>query len=160
MTTFRRVALSIGLLAAGSLLAGCPGMPGMPGGGQSQQNMPPGVLPPPGLESGGARTLMGSTITAPDNAYLLVFVDRTGAEASVPATWQTCRRVTPLEGCLLLEGINYDGRDAAANKDVNELVPYDQLRRFEWKYEERPVPPAGEGDEDNKASSKEKKATE
>ena len=160
MSTLRRTTLFIGLLLAGSLLAGCPGMPGMPGGGQTQQNMPPGVLPPPGLESGGARTLMGSTITAPDNAYLLVSLDRAGSEPSVPAEWQTCRRVTPLENCLLLEGMNYDGRAEGAEKDVNQLVPYEQLRRFEWKYEPRPVPPAGEGAEGQQSAPKEKKGSE
>ncbi len=160
MTIFRRSALLVGLLVAGSLLAGCPGMPGMPGGGQSQQNMPPGVLPPPGLESGGARTLMGTTITAPDNAYLLVSLDRMGSELSDPAEWQTCRRVTPLERCLLLEGINYDGRAEGAPKDVNQIIPYEQVRRFEWKYEARPTPPAGESAEGEQPAPEEKKGSE
>ena len=160
MTTFRRTALLIGLLVAGSLLAGCPGMPGMPGAGQSQQTMPPGVLPPPGLESGGARTLMGTTITPPDNAYLLVSLDRMGSEPAAPVEWQTCRRVTPLESCLLLEGINYDGRAEGAPKDVNQLITYGQLQRFEWKYEARPAPPAGESAEGEQPAPKEKTGSE
>ena len=160
MTTFRRTAMLVALLVTGSLLAGCPGMPGMPGSSQSQQNIPPGVLPPPGLESGGARTLMGTTITAPDNSFLLVSLDRVGSEPSVPVEWQTCRRVTPLESCFLLEGINYDGRVEGAPKDVNQIIRYEQVRRFEWKYEARPVPPAGERTEDEQSAPEEKKGSE
>ncbi len=141
MSTIQRAALCIGLLAAGSLLAGCPGMPGMPSSG-ADQKMPPGVLPPPGLESGGARTLMGSTITAPDNSFLLVSFEITGSEATDGGEWQTCRRIIPLENCLLIEGLNYDGRAEAEPKDVNQLVPFAHLKRFQWKYEARPAPPA------------------
>jgi len=159
MTTLRRAALLIGLLAMGSLLAGCPGMPGLPGAG-GEQKMPPGVLPPPGLESGGARTLMGSTITPPDNSFLLVAFDLAGSEPSAAPDWQTCRRVTPLDSCLLLEGLNYDGRAEGAPKDGNQLIPYEQLRRLEWKYEARPAPPAGEGAEGEQPVPQEKKGSE
>ena len=103
---------------------------------------------------------MGTTITAPDNAYLLVSVDRVGSEPSATPEWQTCRRVTPLESCLLVEGINYDGRAEGAEKDVNQLIRFEQVRRFEWKYEPRPVPPAGEGKEGEKPEPEEKKGSE
>ncbi|MBN1460244.1 MAG: hypothetical protein JXA57_11965 [Armatimonadetes bacterium] len=137
--TFRKIALLAGLLACGSLLAGCPGMPGMPGG--QEQQMPPGILPPPGLESGGVRTLMGSTVTPPDNAYLLVSFSLRDGDLPSGGTWQTARRVIPLESCVLVEGLNYDGRAEDVAKDVNQLVPYEHLVSFQWRYEERPAPP-------------------
>ncbi len=142
-----RVALLLGLLAAGLLLAGCPGMPGMPGAGGgagAEQKTPPGVLPPPGLESGGVRTLMGTTITAPENSYLLVRFARVRQQPTTlaEAKWQSCRRVTLIENCLTVEGINYDGRDDAGAKDANVLIAYSDLTGFDWKYEARPAPPA------------------
>jgi hypothetical protein len=130
------------LLTSSCLLVGCPGMPGAPGAGD--QKMPPGVLPPPGLESGGARTLMGSTVTPPDNSYLLVSFRADKSEAAGVEHWQTCRRIVPLESCVLIEGLNYDGRAEAAPRDVNELIPYAALQSLQWKYEARPAPPAGE----------------
>jgi len=141
--TFRKAALLAGLLALGSLLAGCPGMPGMPGA-QQQQQMPPGILPPPGLESGGVRTLMGSTITAPDNSYLLVSFVLRDRNVPTESAWQTARRVTPLESCVLVEGLNYDGREEDAPRDINQLILYEHLVSFQWRYEERPAPPSAE----------------
>ncbi len=135
----------IGLLAAGTLLVGCPGMPGMPGGGGAgaEQRTPPGVLPPPGLESGGVRTLMGTTITAPDNSYLLIrFSKARGVAQGGEPKWQSCRRVSLLQDCVLIEGMNYDARDDAAVKDANVMVTYPELVSFDWKYEARPAPPA------------------
>ncbi len=131
------------LLTSSCLLMGCPGMPGAPGA--SDQRTPPGVLPPPGLASGGARTLMGSTVTPPDNSYLLVSFEAGEPGAAGAEQWQTCRRIVPLESCVLIEGLNYDGRAEAAPRDVNELIPYAALRSLHWKYEARPAPPAGEG---------------
>lgn len=139
--TIRAVLLGL-LLASSCLLVGCPGMPGAPGA--RDQTMPPGVLPPPGLESGGARTLMGSTITPPDNSYLLVSFALAESDATGEKHWQTCRRIVPLENCVLIEGMNYDGREQEAPKDVNQLISYAHLRSFQWRYEARPVPPAGE----------------
>ncbi len=145
MTRHVRIAALIALLPFAALLAGCP--PGM-GGRNTQQNMPPGMLPPPGMDSGGARTLMDTTITAPSDHYLLVkFALSTPAAKGAPAEepkWQTCRRVIPLTSYLLIEGINYDGRDAGAEKDVNQLIPASELSYFYWKYEAKPVPPAEE----------------
>ena len=144
--TFRKAVLLVGLLVFGCLLAGCPGMPGMPGG--QEQQMPPGVLPPPGMDSGGARTLMGSTITPPDTAYLLVSFTLQDRDISREGDWQTARRVVPLDSCVLVEGLNYDGRAEGAPEDVNQLIPYEHLTSFQWRYEERPAPPpspAGEG---------------
>ena len=130
------------LVLVGCMLSGCPGMPGMPGaGGGGEQKMPPGVLPPPGLESGGARTLMGATVTSPDNAFLLVSYSSTVAGAQQAAQWDTCRRILPLEGCVIVEGLNYDGRIKGAPQDVNRLVPYQGLTSFQWKYEAKPAPP-------------------
>jgi hypothetical protein len=137
--------LLIVLLGSACLLAGCPGMPGAPGAGQ--QNMPPGIQPPPGLESGGARTLMGSTVTPPDNSILLVSFTSAESEPADVGEWQTCRRIIPLENCVLIEGLNYDGRDQDAPKDVNQLISYAHLQRFRWKYEARPAPPSEEGSE-------------
>ncbi len=137
-----RIALLLGLVCLIPLLTGCPGAPG------GQQNMPPGVLPPPGLESGGARTLMGTTITAPDNYYLLIkytCAHLSGQEAPPRgAEWQSCRRVIPLDSCIMVEGLNYDGRQQGAEKDVNQLLPFSALASFYWKYEAKPTPPASE----------------
>jgi len=150
-----RIALAmVGLLAMGTLLAGCPGMPGA-GGAGAEQRTPPGVLPPPGMESGGVRTLMGTTITAPDNSYLLVRF--TKAQAKPPAgepKWQSCRRVSVLDNCIMIEGLNYDGRDDAAAKDANLLIAHADLATFDWKYEARPAPPA---EEQGKAQGKQEK---
>jgi hypothetical protein len=150
--TFGRVALLIGLLAFGSLLAGCPGMPGMPAG--QEQQMPPGVLPPPGMESGGARTLMGATITPPDNAYLLVSFVLKDLDLSGEGGWQTARRVVPLAECILVEGLNYDGRAEDEPKDINQLIPYEHLEGFRWRYEERPAPPPSPAGEDSPSETK------
>ena len=142
MIQWRKAVAVLGLLAAGALLAGCPGMPGA-GGAGGEQRTPPGVLPPPGMESGGVRTLMGTTITAPDNSYLLVRF--TKAQAKPPAgepKWQSCRRVSVLDNCIMIEGLNYDGRDDAAGKDANLLIAHADLATFDWKYEARPAPPA------------------
>jgi len=144
MGHWRKAVAVVGLLAMGTLLAGCPGMPGA-GGAGAEQRTPPGVLPPPGMESGGVRTLMGTTITAPDNSYLLVRFTKT--QERPPAgqpKWQSCRRVSVLESCALIEGLNYDARDDAAAKDANLLIAYPDLASLEWKYEARPAPPAQE----------------
>jgi hypothetical protein len=143
MTLLRKTFLAVALLGAGSLLAGCPGMPGMPGGAASQQqNMPAGVLPPPGLESGGVRTLMGTTITAPEDSYLLVSFTLRGPQAGESVELQSCRRITAADGSILIEGLNYDNRLEGAPKDVNRLLPEAQVERLEWKYELKPTPPA------------------
>jgi hypothetical protein len=87
------------------------------------------------MESGGARTLMGTTVTAPENSYLLVRFPRAGERApGAEPNWQSCRRVCVLENCLLVEGLNYDGRDDAAARDANQLIAYPKLASFEWKY--------------------------
>jgi hypothetical protein len=140
MTTGNRLMLLIVGLALMVVLAGCPGFPGAPGAGGAgaQQTVPPGLQPPPGETSGGARTLMGTTITPPENAYLLI---RFGyGVAAEMANWHSCRRVIPLENAVIIEGLNYDGRDKAADKDVNQLLPLPGLR-FYWKYEPKPAPP-------------------
>ena len=144
MTNPARMAVLIGLLSLGPLLSGCPGMPGAPG---SQQKMPPGVLPPPGLDSGGVRTIMGSTITPPDNSFLLVKYTHAEGAAPEAGRWQTCRRITPLESCVLLEGLNYDGRSKDAERDVNQLLPFSGLTGLYWKYEAKPAPPVEEQEE-------------
>ena len=141
MVRYLRAGAAIALLCAAVLLCGCP-----PGAGGGQQNMPPGSQPPPGLDSGGAWTLMGTTITAPNDCYLLVkFAPRDEGRAG-PATeepkWRSCRRVIPIESYVLIEGLNYDGRDDKADKDVNQLVPASELAYFYWKYEAKPAPPA------------------
>jgi len=144
-----RMGLLIGVVCVVPLLCGCPGMPGGP---SSQQKMAPGILPPPGLESGGARTLMGTTITPPDNYFLLVkytYAHPTSPQAAdLPAGrqagWQTCRRAIPLDTCILVEGLNYDGRLQGAEKDVNQLLPFSGLTSFYWKYEPKPAPPPQE----------------
>lgn len=141
MSMRTRVIALVGLGLLGTLLVGCPGMPGATGGSGSQQNTPPGVLPPPGLESGGVRTLMGTTITPPDDSYLLVRYG-TGSVAVATAPWRACRRVSAGDGILLVEGLNYDGRDEKASKDTNQLYALSSINGFEWKYEARPAPPA------------------
>jgi len=145
MTRWPKAVVLLALVAAGVLLAGCPGMPGAGGGAGAEQKTPPGVLPPPGLESGGVRTLMGTTITAPENSYLLVRFSKVGGRATATEPkWQTCRRVNAVENCVLVEGLNYDGRDDVAPKDTNLLIAYTSLASFDWKYEARPAPPAPE----------------
>ncbi len=142
MTRYLRIGAVAVLLCASVLLAGCP-----PGGagGQSQSNVPPGIQPPPGLESGGARTLMGTTITAPNDSFLLVKYARLPQALREPPApepaWQSCRRVIPTDTWVLVEGLNYDGRDQAAEKDVNQLLPSMGLAYFYWKYEPKPAPP-------------------
>jgi hypothetical protein len=86
---------------------------------------------------------MGTTITAPDNSYLLVrFTKAQRKPPSAEPKWQSCRRVSALDNCLLIEGVNYDARDDAAAKDANLLIAYGDLASFDWKYEARPAPPA------------------
>jgi len=152
MTTSLRLCVLLIPLGLTTLLCGCPGMPGAPGG---EQKMPPGVLPPPGLESGGARTLMGATITSPDDALLLVMYVSADRESSGAAEWQICRRIIPLESCILVEGVNYDGRQEGAERDVNRLLPYAALVSFTWKYEPKLAPPPEGEEQPQKADEKE-----
>jgi hypothetical protein len=146
MTTCTKIALLLGLLGLGALLAGCPGMPGAPGGGQD--NVPAGMKAPPGMDSGGARTLMGTAVTAPDNNTLLVRHDRPGSEAESP--WRSCRRIIVLEDCVVIEGLNFDQRTAGEGVDFNEVVPFADIQSFVWRYEPRPVPPAEESESSEK----------
>ncbi|UCC67260.1 MAG: hypothetical protein JSV79_08975 [Armatimonadota bacterium] len=139
MTPPRKILLLLSLLSLAALLAGCPGMPGGPGAGQD--NLPPGMKAPPGMESGGGRTLMGTTVTAPDNAILLVRHGRPNSKVESP--WRSCRRLIVLDDCMLMEGINYDRR-ADGESDFNEVVPFSDIQSFAWKYEQRPTPPAEE----------------
>jgi hypothetical protein len=142
MTTFTKIALLLGLLGLGGLLAGCPGMPGAGGGGQD--NLPVGMKEPPGMKSGGARTLMGTAVTAPDNATLLIRHDRPGSEAESP--WRSCRRIIVLADCVLIEGLNFDQRTTGEGADFNEVVPFADIQSFVWRYEPRPTPPAEESE--------------
>jgi len=144
MNAYRRLAFLIAALGMSLLLAGCPGMPGAPGGPQSEANVPPGVKPPPGLESGGARTLMGTTITPPEKAILLVRYTQAGVTPAAEPQWKSCRRIIPLDACVIVEGLNYDGRDEGAEKDINQLLPFSGLTSFYWRYEPGPVPPRSE----------------
>jgi len=131
------------LLALTALLAGCPGMPGAPGGGGSAaQQTPPGILPPPGLDSGGVRTLMGTTVTPPNNQILQVSYTASPSVSARMLSTTTVRRITFIDGGVLLEGLNYDGRVPQREKDGNVFVPLTQLVSFAWKYEPKPVPPA------------------
>jgi hypothetical protein len=159
MNTCTRIGLLIALLLMCVILAGCPGMPGAAGGKGASSQLPPGLQPPPGVQSGGARTLMGTTITAPDNSILVVKFAATPlaayvqnrsvsspAQFGVPTpTWQSCRRVIPMDSYVLLEGLNYDGRAQGVEEDVNQLIPVLGLEYFYWKYEPKPLPgqPAG-----------------
>lgn len=89
--------------------------------------------------------MMGTTIVAPDDSYLLVKFARRGETAGPSPSepkWRSCRRVIPMDNFLIIEGLNYDGRDEKADKDVNELVPTRDLEYFYWKYEAKPAPPA------------------
>jgi hypothetical protein len=150
MTTFAKIALLLGLLGLGGLLPGCPGMPGAGGGGQ--ENLPAGMKAPPGMDSGGARTLMGTTVTAPDNATLLVRHDRPGSDAESP--WRSCRRIIVLEDCVVIEGLNFDQRTTGEGADFNEAVPFADIRSFVWRYEPRPAPPAEESGSTKKDEGK------
>jgi hypothetical protein len=138
MTARKLTSLVLGLILV-ALLAGCPGMPGA-AGGRGAENTPPGLLPPPGMTSGGARTLMGATITPPENSFLLVKYVYSEAPAE-SAAWLSCRRVIPLDNSIIVEGLNYDGRNEALEKDVNQLLPFLGLVSFYWKYEPKPAPP-------------------
>jgi len=144
MSRYLRGAGLVTLLGCAVLLAGCP--PGA--GGQGQQNVPPGIQPPPGLDSGGARTLMGTTITAPSDSFLLVkfaqLQESIRGKPPAEPKWQSCRRVIPMDWWVLAEGLNYDGRDAEAEKDVNQLIPSSSIAYFYWKYQPKPAPPAEE----------------
>ncbi len=147
MTAPKKTLLLLSLLSLTALLTGCPGMPGAPG--SAQANLPPGMKAPPGMESGGGRTLMGTTITAPDNAVLLVKHVRPSSGAEAP--WQSCRRVMVLEDCILIEGINYDQRIVGAERDSNEVVPFSDMQSFVWKYELKPAPPPEESAAEEKS---------
>ena len=142
MTISTRIILLGLALSLVTLLSGCPGMPTGPGGATAEQNMPPGLLPPAGLESGGARTLMGTSITPTDDSILLFRY--TGADEPSPEAeqWQSCRRIIATDGGLFVEGINYDGRVEGAEMDVNQLLPEGELTSLYWKYE--PTPPSPE----------------
>ena len=139
MRQARKIAVLALALSLPVLISGCPGMPGA--GGRQAENLPPGMLPPPGVESGGARTLMGTTITPPENSYLLIKYTR-GDDPAASAEWRSCRRFIPLETAVLIEGLNYDGCIANEDRDVNQLLPFAGLASFYWKYEARPAPPA------------------
>jgi hypothetical protein len=138
MTRSLRLVVLIAGLGLLVLLSGCPGMPGGGGGGSAQQT-PPGVLPPPGLESGGVRSIVGATITPPTNNVLLVTYTTTGTP---PPGEQSARRVTITENAVLIEGLNYNGRVEGEPKDVNRLVPLDQVTSFTWRYEGQATPAA------------------
>ena len=143
-----RAALFCVALGSMTLLAGCPGMPGGPG---SEQEMPPGMQPPRGMESGGARTIMNAAVTAPEDAIMLVYVLE--GEAT-EGEWQSCRRIIALENSVMIEGINYDGREEGVEKDQNRLIPHSRMGYLSWRYEPKPQPttpvetaPEGEGGE-------------
>ena len=151
-----RAALFCVALGSMTLLAGCPGMPGGPG---SEQEMPPGMQPPRGMESGGARTIMNAAVTAPEDAIMLVYVLE--GEAT-EGEWRSCRRVIALETSIMIEGINYDGRDESVEKDHNRLIPFSSLGYLSWRYEPKPKPatpvgtaPQGEGGETTEPSTEE-----
>jgi hypothetical protein len=135
MSAISRFMLIVVIAAGVVLLQGCPGMPGAAGG---KQTTPPGVQPPPGLESGGAYTLMGTTITPPDGYLLLV--EYASREPGAQPVWRSCRRIVVLDSSLLIEGLNYDGRDEKAQRDVNEVVPFTKIMNAHWKYEAKPMP--------------------
>ena len=133
----------IGILAIGlglvTLLAGCPGMPGMGGSSSSSsaQQSPPGLVSPPGMQSGGARSLMGTTVTPPDNGTLLVNVTIAGTATG----FQSTRRLVFAETGVMLEGVNFDGRTKGQELDTNRFVPTNQITSLTWKYEIKPAPP-------------------
>ena len=142
MTIATRIILLGLALSLTTLLSGCPGMPTGPGGADATENMPPGLLPPPGLESGGVRTFMGTSVTPPDD-FILLFRYTDADEASPEGEqWQSCRRIISADSGLFVEGINYDGRVEGAEIDVNQLLPEGDLTSFYWKYE--PAPPSSE----------------
>ncbi len=148
-----RARIRIGLLAAGlgvtALLAGCPGLPGAGGGaGGNAAQTPPGVLPPPGLKSGGVRTIIGTTVTPPDNGTLLVSYTvgagwDANAKPQLTEQWTPVRRITVTESTVLLEGLNFDGRLAKLPKDQNRLLALDKVSSLDWRYEEAPAPASG-----------------
>ena len=135
--------LRIGILVIGlglvTLLAGCPGMPGVGGGGggNAAQQSPPGLVSPPGMQSGGARSLMGTTVTPPDNGTLLVNVTVAGTATG----FQSTRRLVFAETGVMLEGVNFDGRTKGQEQDTNRFVPTNQITSLTWKYEIKPAPP-------------------
>ena len=133
----------LGLLVVGLgltvLLVGCPGMPGGPGGTSAAQQSPPGVQPPPGLTSGGVRTLLGTTVTPPDNSVLLVSYTTSGGASVKNAS---ARRLTVSENTVLIEGLNFDGRNKSAPTDTNEAIPLSQITALSWSYEAKPTAPA------------------
>jgi len=152
MTISTRIILLGLALSLVTLLSGCPGMPTGPGGAAATQNMPPGLLPPTGLESGGARTFMGTSITPPDNAILLFRY--AGADEASPEAeqWQSCRRIIAADSGLFVEGINYDGRVEGAEMDVNQFIPEGELTSLYWKYEPAPPSPEEATDEEEAES--------
>jgi len=128
-----------------SLLGGCAGMPGMPGAGGQQQQGPPGLTPPPGLKSGGVRTLMGTVVTAPDNGTLSVhYTLATAKPAEVAAskdTWRHCRRIVMAEGTVTIEGLDFDKSTAQKDVETSIAFPVNDLTELSWKYDTDKLPP-------------------
>ncbi len=142
MNRYARLGLLLAGLGLTTLLVGCPGMPGAPGGTSAAQQTPPGVQPPPGLKSGGVRTLLGTTVTPPDNSILLVtYKTTTGVSGQNIAV----RRLTISENTVVFEGLNYDERNPNLPKDTNTIIPLAQITSLTWNYEAQPTPPPTAG---------------
>lgn len=135
------LALGIGSLA---LLAGCSGL--TPGGNQAQQG-PPGLSSPPGMKTGGAKTVLGTAVTAPDNYTLSVrftlapTVPATVTAATYKGAWHHCRRIIVSDGVVMVEGIDFDEPNVDTGTEGNLALPNSSLVEFTWRYDRSETSP-------------------
>jgi hypothetical protein len=141
MNTRRAIgALVIAILAL-TLLGGCSGLPGAPGASGQAQQGPPGLTAPPGMKTGGARTVLGTTVTAPDNyvvsvKYSLAPNATTAANAvAFKGAWHHCQRILVSDGVILIEGIDFDIPNATTETQSQILLPVASVADIAWKYE-------------------------
>jgi hypothetical protein len=146
---FRRtgIALALAILTL-VILSGCSGLPGTAGAGGQAQQGPPGLSPPPGMKTGGARTVLGTTLTAPDKYVLSVKYALASAGASATSAgayagaWHHCQRVLISDGIILIEGIDYDKPNATTESQSQVALPAGSITDLVWRYEPDITPPA------------------
>lgn len=137
----RAIGSLVTAILALTLLGGCSGLPGAPGAGGQAQQGPPGLSAPPGMKTGGARTVLGTTVTAPDNyvvsvKYSLAPNTATAANADdFKGVWHHCQRILISDGVILIEGIDFDTPNATTETQSQILLPVASVADIAWKYE-------------------------
>jgi hypothetical protein len=144
----RRTLFAIALLALAIFIGGCTGFPGAPGANQqAAQQGPPALNPPTGMKSGGARSVFGAAVTAPDDQVLSVNYELANTSiAPKTATiyngvWHHCRRISFGDSMVIIEGINFDvikAEGATTPTDVNFMLPLTSVVELNWRYDPAP----------------------